>query len=1412
MRRHLRNLLLVSGLCSLAWLGNDRAVGFSYFSYGGYTVIWYGNQADRYLSTLTFVEDEDPDLLYRASMGQWSSVWGADFQYAYGYVDESNTIIDPNDGYSMTVAVPANSLDPGVLGVTYMVNYYDAWYDMDMVFSDYPEGAGWHMLADPDCEITRNPMPDNGFSFYLVALHELGHALGLGHDPVGDEPAGTAWLIATMNPGYPAGGPVGNQNVIELHTDERRGMRFLYPGSSVSKIDLANAAYCSQGPRLGRAVPAFLSPSPITPDQELTLWAMLENFGTVGVSNVRQGFYLSTDSTVTTSDTLLGQLFWNMAANARYEFSAATDIPDLPAGTYYVGSILDDQNQVTEVYEDNNQADYCDPLIVAQAVPTFGSFTQRIITCDQPFTGPTPVVPFPINMAPITWSLDNPQPGMTVDPATGVIHWPSPIKSPFIYEIVLRATNGAGSSTQTLRLGVQQAAPHIVPIANHSTKCGFDYTGPTPALTAPACMAPILGWSLVTGPPNMTINASSGVVSWPNATPEQGPVVVTIRAINAVGEATESWLLYVASADGDLDANTVVDLADLELFTPCLLGPRINPTAGCVCADFDQDDDVDLYDFGRLTLFYSGSTIREGACCFGDGNCSIVTPEYCYTLGGFYQGDGTTCAQVSCTGACCFYTGGCLNFTLDYCNIAGGTFQGMGSRCVDLTCPSAGNGACCWPNETCTMTTPSACAAGSGHFHGVGMACHSVNCSAPVGACCQVDGACSAGTETACDATGGTFMGDQTTCTANLCDGACCYPDGACLNLDISECGTSAGTFEGPLTDCATFSCPIEPVGACCHTDDTCTEETETRCAGFGGSYQGEGTTCASAHCLVRGACCLPSETCAVLTPVACALQNGTYLGDSAPCTGVDCSLGEIGACYNPEDWTCQVTGAGICFALGGTFEGDGTTCAGTRAPEYGNRIANPTTYYGAGANIELADDMTLTGTARGLTYYDLAVVGSGAAYNVTVGLYTNCPGLGGTLIAGTQQVWTAVPGDGYIYTLSADFTTNPVRLPNSVWMVVKFSSATAGWVVAGPAEFGSTQDLYGEKNPSWACDYWFGGPPNEYAGFWADIQCIDLPEPQGACCHPNHTCTYGTVAACEGAGGLFMGEGVACSSVNCANINVGACCNTTSWACTLATAADCASSGGSFDGLGTSCTNACPEYRNEINPVTLSYNPGKPMADDLTLVGTARDLSYFSIAVYGGGGGAFGLSAAFYNGSPCSGGTMIPGTLISGSNLPDGQVLNLTVTLPTPVTLPNNPWLVVEFSTAYAGWIVADTAEVGTTANVFGLAQYNGQQWTWTCNNTVSDAYAGFWVDVQCIDAGKRGREAKAAPVLEVTPLPIPADAVRLVYPAGEMREAGGSGLLTVPTVTKSRRAAVDRQPLPAAYGPQRVPDPAVR
>lgn len=1358
-------------LCAVVWLSSDRASGFSYFSVGGYTVIWEDGYSVRYLSPTSFGEGTEFQMLLLAGMGLWNLSPGSSFEYYYdpNGLDE----IDPYDGYNDTIAA---DLDPGVLGVTYMVNNGAAWYDMDQVYSPFPENVGWNAETNPDCVTATNP-GIYGFSFLLVSTHELGHALGLGHDPIGDEPPGTPWFIATMNPAYPAAGGFGQANIVETHTDDRRGCRFLYPGSD-SLVDLGNANFCAaNGPRLGKAGPIFFEPQTIASGQELTAWSVVENLGTVAVSNVRQGFYLSTDNFIDSGDLLIGDTRWSIAVGDGYEFSAGIDMPDLVPGTYYVGSILDDLNELTEAYEDNNDVLYCGELTLARGIPTFGAFTQIVTTCANTFVGPTPVVDFPINTAPITWSIDNPQSGMTINPSTGVITWPTPVASPFEYHIVIRATNSAGSFTQTLDLGVLKAAPAIAAIPDAEVDCRSMYQGPIPVLTAPTCMSPISGWTLLAGPDGMTINPSTGRVSWTATPPVADSYTIVIQAANDAGIGTEDWELHVVSDGGDLNLSGTADNADVAPFVTVLLGGSLGAGYDASQADMNCDEIVnglDIQPFVDLLLLRPPA---PGACCFSNSTCTQVTGEECYALGGTFRGEGSNCQIVDCDGACCFYTGGCLDFSADNCAIAGGTFQGVGTLCAEVGCPPSGQGACCLPNETCILTTATLCANQGGTYKGTGKSCEAVDCAIPVGACCHGDGTCSTGSEDYCTTAGGVYMGDDTTCASISCNGACCFPSGACLDLSQPNCAITGGSFQGPGTDCATTACPVVPQGACCNDDETCTVQTGAVCAVIGGSYQGDNTECGAVDCssAARGACCLADETCIEATMAACSLQGGAFFGMGTVCSGVNCALTEVGACYDPADWGCQETSAAICEAIAGSYEGAGTTCAGTSAPEYRNDAETITTYYNPGANSAMGDDMELAGTARGLVYYDISVYGGGGGtFNVSVSLYNACPGAGGSLIADTTASWNAVPDDDFIYTLSATFDP-PIALPDTVWMVATFSTNLAGWVVTDEAEVGFTADIYGQNDPPWGCTFAFGGANPPYSGFGANINCVDIPEAQGACCHPDESCTEGLISACNAAGGLFMGADTTCAGVTCVGLDIGACCDVVDWSCSILSEAECDAAGGIYDGNGSSCFEACPEYENTINPVTLSYNPGQPMAEDITFGGTARGLEYYEIAVYGGGGGAFDIAAIFYDASPCAGGQEIPSTFVSGSGLPDnGQVLPLTVHFPSPTVLPETAWLVVEFSTAEAGWIVAEQAEVGSTASTFALATYDSGsgQFVWSCTETIGDppdtTFGGFWLRLQCVQgSGKAaGLQSGQSPYIEYTPAAGGGEAPRVLKP----------------------------------------------
>jgi hypothetical protein len=209
--------------------------------------------------------------------------------------------------------------------------------------------------------------------------------------------------------------------------------------------------------------------------------------------------------------------------------------------------------------------------------------------------------------------------------------------------------------------------------------------------------------------------------------------------------------------------------------------------------------------------------------------------------------------------------------------------------------------------------------------------------------------------------------------------------------------------------------------------------------------------------------------------------------------------FGGEGACCH-ADGTCTEGAMNECLSeAGATYQGHGTTCATVQCMVSGCRYRNDTPingYVSQQGALALADDMTVAGTgSRQLIYYDLlAYGGGGGSYNVTASLYNGCPATGGTEISGTAFTWTGIPGGSSSYILDRDLSSSPVTIPDTVWMVVRFSNDVAGWVVAEDAETGFTDDVLGVELPppyGWGCDYWLG--PEAYAGFWAHLECEEV-------------------------------------------------------------------------------------------------------------------------------------------------------------------------------------------------------------------------------------------------------------------------------------------------------------------------------
>src|SRR5262245_49716558 len=214
----------------------------------------------------------------------------------------------------------------------------------------------------------------------------------------------------------------------------------------------------------------------------------------------------------------------------------------------------------------------------------------------------------------LTYSLDPGAPaGMTINASSGVLTWtPNEAQGPGNYTITVRVTDGgvptlSATNSFTVTVNEVNSAPTLATIANQTVNEGSLLTV-TASGSDTDVPANTLTYSLEPGAPaGLTINASSGVVSW-TPTEAQGPSTssVTVRVtdsgspslsdtktftvtVNEVNNAPVlavianqtvnegSVLTVTASAtDSDVPANTLT--YSLDLGAPA--GASINSTSG----------------------------------------------------------------------------------------------------------------------------------------------------------------------------------------------------------------------------------------------------------------------------------------------------------------------------------------------------------------------------------------------------------------------------------------------------------------------------------------------------------------------------------------------------------------------------------------------------------------------------------------------------------------------------------------------------------------------------------------------------------------------------------------------------------------------------------------------------------------
>ncbi len=332
--------------CTLLWcvsvLVACLPVSVLGFSTTGAT--WLRNSTVLSLNRTSFPADNVFNDNAQFAMSDWNAVIGSTFEF---FVDSTNC--NPTNSFPLSdncvAFVSGNSLN-GALGVT----------------TSRSNILGIILNADVRFDVNAMWVPDLNvndfsfgppFSFRGVARHEFGHVLGLCHED-------RTGIVALMNSVYTAGGV----KPANPHWDDRRGIRTLYPGSGSERDLIAYMWKKSTGDVQGCgssmtvSTPVGMIPASAKPGDTVAVEFSLQNAGNRDVGTFNLGFFLSTNTTISTSDVLIGEIMGgSVDAHGRGTFTRNVSIPsNTPLGAYFLGICLDHDNRVAESNEQNNCA------------------------------------------------------------------------------------------------------------------------------------------------------------------------------------------------------------------------------------------------------------------------------------------------------------------------------------------------------------------------------------------------------------------------------------------------------------------------------------------------------------------------------------------------------------------------------------------------------------------------------------------------------------------------------------------------------------------------------------------------------------------------------------------------------------------------------------------------------------------------------------------------------------------------------------------------------------------------------------------------------------------------------------------------------------------------------------------------
>jgi RHS repeat-associated protein len=212
----------------------------------------------------------------------------------------------------------------------------------------------------------------------------------------------------------------------------------------------------------------------------------------------------------------------------------------------------------------------------------------------------------------LIYSLTTAPTGMTINSSTGLIVWTPAANQTGPQDVVVQVsdgkTNGAVTQSFTITVIVGNVAPTIMSTPVTTATVGQAYSYDVEATDPDA--GDTLVYSLTTAPIGMTIDATTGTISWTPTASQEGPqdVMVQVSDGHPGGTATQNFTIQVAQAQANRAPVATDDAYEVRL------GDTITvPTPGVLGNDTDPDSNpltaqvVTQPGEGSLTLNPNGS-------------------------------------------------------------------------------------------------------------------------------------------------------------------------------------------------------------------------------------------------------------------------------------------------------------------------------------------------------------------------------------------------------------------------------------------------------------------------------------------------------------------------------------------------------------------------------------------------------------------------------------------------------------------------------------------------------------------------------------------------------------------------------------------------------------------------------------